>query len=108
MEVEYDFLDVSGTARLAGTLEVDLIDLGMGRFTPSMGDTFDVLGAASIHLEGLLLDGDSNFTAQVISDGPRETLRLTAVPEPSVFVLLAVGGVLLAGYGLRRFGHVAA
>ncbi|MBN2561627.1 MAG: hypothetical protein JXQ75_11925 [Phycisphaerae bacterium] len=40
----FDYLDVSGSASLAGTLEVELI----GAFEPSAGDTFEILTAASV------------------------------------------------------------
>ena len=44
-ELQYDQLFVSGTASLAGSLTVDLIDLGMGEFQPLLGQTFDILKA---------------------------------------------------------------
>ena len=43
---EYDVLDVNGSAALAGTLDVTLVDLGGGLFAPSSGDRFDILTAA--------------------------------------------------------------
>ncbi len=39
---EYDLLDVTETATLAGTLEIALFDLGRGPFEPSVGDAFKV------------------------------------------------------------------
>jgi fibronectin-binding autotransporter adhesin len=39
---EYDVLDVSGAASLAGTLEVSLL----GGYEPAIGDTFDIITAA--------------------------------------------------------------
>ena len=45
--MEYDVLAISGTASLAGTLNVDLFDPGSGLFAPSLGDSFDILMADS-------------------------------------------------------------
>lgn len=45
---EYDVLALSGTAEIAGLLDVDLIDLGSGLFTPSPGNSFTVLTASSL------------------------------------------------------------
>jgi hypothetical protein len=39
----YDALAVTGNMELAGTLEVLLIDLGEGVFSPQEGDSFDIL-----------------------------------------------------------------
>jgi hypothetical protein len=47
-EDEYDFLNVTGTANLGGTLGVTLLDLGSGPFSPSLGDSFDILVASNI------------------------------------------------------------
>jgi hypothetical protein len=46
-ELQYDQFFISGTASLAGSLTVDLLDLGAGTFAPSFGDTFDILKAGS-------------------------------------------------------------
>ena len=43
---EYDRLVIAGTASLAGTLDVSLIDAGGGLFAPSAGDTFDIVTTA--------------------------------------------------------------
>ena len=44
-ELQYDQLFISGTASLAGSLTVELVDLGSGTFAPALGQTFDVLKA---------------------------------------------------------------
>lgn len=46
--VGYDYLDVSGTAALDGQLDVSLYDFGGGVFSPTIGDTFEILHAESI------------------------------------------------------------
>ncbi len=45
-ETEFDLLEVSGTATLAGNLNVLLVDLGSGLFTPALGDTFEIITAS--------------------------------------------------------------
>jgi len=39
----YDVFEVDGELNLAGTLDVDLIDLGAGQFVPKIGDEFGIL-----------------------------------------------------------------
>jgi hypothetical protein len=44
---QYDALDIAGIASLGGTLDVMLIDLGGGEFSPSVGDEFEIISAAA-------------------------------------------------------------
>ncbi|MEX2316745.1 MAG: hypothetical protein WD669_06315, partial [Pirellulales bacterium] len=44
-ELQYDQLVISGSAALAGKLDVDLVNLGTGVFAPVLGQSFDVLRA---------------------------------------------------------------
>ncbi len=44
-ELQFDQLFVSGAASLAGSLTVDLIDLGEGQFAPVLGQTFSIFKA---------------------------------------------------------------
>ena len=44
---EFDLLHVSGQLSLGGTLDVDFVDLGAGRFVPAAGDSFDILDGKS-------------------------------------------------------------
>ena len=63
---EFDSFDVSGTATLSGSLNVDLAS----GFTPVDGDAFDVLTASSIVDNGLTLTGDSaGFSLSIVSSG---------------------------------------
>ncbi len=52
---EFDTLTVAGAASLAGEL---MVDLATG-YTPAVGDTFEVLTAASLVDNGMLLTGDA-------------------------------------------------
>lgn len=45
---EFDVLDVTGIASLAGMLDVSLIDLGGGQFMPVAGDTFEILSTGTL------------------------------------------------------------
>jgi T5SS/PEP-CTERM-associated repeat protein len=42
---EFDVVTVNGAATLGGTLDVRLVDLGAGIFSPAAGDTFEILTA---------------------------------------------------------------
>jgi hypothetical protein len=95
--VQQDELTVRGDVSLIGSLEIGLVD----GFQPSPGESFDVLTAASIDLNGLDQLTTSNFGLAVVADGlGGETLVLTIVPEPAVCFLagLATCGMIL----LRR------
>ena len=92
----------TGTASLAGTLDMGLID----GFTPALDDTFTLMSAGTINNTGLALaSGDTNdwsFTIQG-TPGAGQTLVATyiAVPEPAT---LSLGVVTAAGLLLRRQG----
>lgn len=83
---------------LNGTIVLNLI----GAYVPTEGLTFDVITATDIVDNGFVLGGNgaSYFTHQIITSGGTDILRLTAVPEPSTYALLAAVGVI--GMALRR------
>ena len=98
----YDSIDVSGAATFGpgAVIDVDLIG-----FDPLFGDVFDILTASEgidADLNSLVFDYSDAATqyflrAQIVSlGGTAEALRLTAVPEPSALILLALGAGLLA------------
>jgi len=103
---DYDWLQVTGSATLDGELEIALSD----DFMPHVGDTFQVLTAASITDEGLELVGDlaSYFDYRILSSASGAILELYATAtlhEPST-LLLALG--LLAPAGVFRLRRKAA
>jgi hypothetical protein len=107
---EYNVLDLTGTASLAGSLLVSLVDPadplnGSNPFSPQPGDVFDILVAATISDTGLslTLPGFPDFRAwdaAIVDTSPgRQAFRLTVIPEPTTALLLGLG---LAGLALRR------
>lgn len=97
----FDRLRVNGQAYLGGVIDVDLLD----GFMPSLGNSFALLSSASIHNYGYTFDFSDALlgpglgwdTSTFGTDG---TLRVTAVPEPSTW-LLAVCGALAAQFFWR-------
>lgn len=98
---EYDVLNVTGTANLAGTLEIQLLD----GFTPGAGDAFDFLTAALFagDFDEYVLPtfGGRSFA---VSFGPGG-FKATVVPVPAALPLLAFG---LAALGAWRRRPVSA
>jgi len=102
---EYDVLDITDTANLAGTLDVDLFDLGSGLFSPTLGDTFDILFAETIvgEFDTLSLAGLGNElgwnVSYILDDFDNDIVRLSvqAVPIPSAIWLFGSGLLGLAG-----------
>ncbi|VAW78064.1 hypothetical protein MNBD_GAMMA15-1108, partial [hydrothermal vent metagenome] len=109
---EYDVLNVSGNATLAGILDVDLFDLGSGLFTPSLGSTFDILTAETLFGEfdiltlatlGNGLDWELNYLVDEF--GTTDVLRLSvvsAVPVPAAVWLFGSGLFALMGVAKRK------
>jgi len=91
---QFGQLDVTGTASLNGALNVSLVN----SFTPSIGNSFEVIPFASSSgsfatYTGLLLSGGLSLTPQfnptnfslVTSGLVNTTTTLTAAPSPSVY-----------------------
>ena len=89
---EFDFLDISGTATLSGTLTISLLD----GFMPATTDTFTFLKADGglfgtfddvINLDGSLWS-ITYFPNQI-------GITLIAIPEPGACSLMALGALCL-------------
>ncbi len=98
---QYDVLNLSGSGKLDGTLEIDLLN----GFTPSAGDSFDIInGTTNGTFDSLSLPALSPGlhwdTSALYSTG-----TITAVPEPSTLVLLGIAAISLIGFGWRRRRH---
>lgn len=102
--VEYDLLRVSGKATLAGLLDVSLIDLGNGVFSPHAGDTFDILSAETIigNFSELLftspgenLRWDVAYLTDAVGTTDVVRLQVAAMPEPEIYVMLVLGLTIL-------------
>ena len=77
---QYDVLSVADTAEVAGTLIIDLVDLGGGVFEPSLGDSFDIVVAGAISGAFDTVSGGGVVTSDVFL-GPvydATTIRLVA------------------------------
>jgi len=90
---EYDVLHVTGTATLAGTLKLELVD----GFVPRAGDSFDFLTAGLFAGDFATYDlpsigGQPVFTLSFGPDG----LRATVVPLPGAAWLFASAALALA------------
>ncbi len=90
----YDQLEISGTAELGGTLEIDLLN----GFAPSRGESFEIFsgptaGSFSQISLPFLGVGESWNTSNLYTTG-----TISVVPEPSVLALLAAGLMALMGW----------
>jgi hypothetical protein len=108
---DYDFLDVTGSANLGGTLEFDLQD----GFNVAAGDTFFFLDSASLRgtfgtvdLSGLDLAPGLTATIDYGPAGSPDDVELvisgttSATPEPSTWLLFVGGLGALAAFQIRR------
>ncbi len=95
----YDQLDVEGDAVLGGSLLIELLD----GFVPDLGDEFMILDVTG-DLIGQFNDlADGSSVAKFFgvdlrisyTGGDGNDVVLTAVPEPNVWSLLALGGICL-------------
>ena len=111
---EYDQLNVfngavngnpTGNVWLGGMLDV----LFLNAFSPSAGDTFDLITADSIFDNGFMFDFENpalmsglGYAGNIVSDGSRNVLQLSFyaensnVPEPGSIWLLLIGLVCLS------------
>lgn len=112
---EHDLLLVSGEeALLGGLLNVDLINLGAGVFTPEIGDQFEILSSVG-EITGTFLNSPISFADgrqfhwTVLYNPHDVTLELSAisVPEPATgLAMLGLGSICVAVGRRRRMNVV--
>jgi autotransporter-associated beta strand protein len=118
---EYDVLNVTGTANLAGLLDVSLWDWtddGLDNpFAPKVGDVFDIIKADAIstYFNSVIfapLENSLNWKLDYLVDaiGSTDVVRLSIeasspgpVPEPSTILLFGMGLMLWARSMRRHF-----
>ena len=103
----FDFLDVSGTASLAGLVEVSLFD----GYVPTLGATFEFLEAAggiSGVFDGITCANCGDVAFELVYGAHTVSLNAVAapVPLPAAVWLLASALAGLAGTRRRRSGSV--
>ncbi|MCX5633422.1 MAG: PEP-CTERM sorting domain-containing protein [Phycisphaerae bacterium] len=99
---QFDVLNVTGIAYLDGLLEISLLN----GFSPTLGDTFDILNFGSYSgqfamVQGLDLGCGKYFELDYSANG----LRLTSVPEPSSLYLAVIGSLWLIRRKWRTVGQ---
>ena len=88
----YDDLSVTGAATLNGILNVDLVN----GFTPTIGETFDIItcGSRSGTFTSLTSSASGlTYTATYTSNLAR--LTITTVPEPAISTLVLAAAIMV-------------
>jgi hypothetical protein len=104
---KYDQLNVTKTATLGGTLNISLAS----GYTPTVGNTFDILNASSISgnfstINGLTINGSEHFTATTVNGNE---IVLTVVAGPAApgsvnLTQLIHAGMVHARHGREVYG----
>jgi fibronectin-binding autotransporter adhesin len=81
VETDFDFVNVGGTATLAGILDVSLIN----GFTPNAGQQFTVLSAGNIVNNGLVLGGAAAGSFNLLMSSTTVTLEMITPGLPGDF-----------------------
>ena len=94
---DFSVLNITGSASLAGIMEVDLIN----GFAPRIGDQFTFLTTTQGITGGFdtLTSNNGLFTYTADYGSGNVEITVTSVPEPSCIVLPGFGGILVL---LRR------
>ena len=91
---EHDQVNISNRAVLDGILNITLID----GFSPSLGDTFEIMTFGTRIGEFDTVAGTELSNGLYFGlDYGAERLVLTAIPEPATLGLLVIGGLALLG-----------
>lgn len=98
---QHDVLAISGHATLAGSLIVELLD----GYVPVLGDIFTILTFSSrtgslAFTSGSAISPTLRFVP--VYDGDSLALHVTAVPEARTWVMMAMGLMLVIGWGRMR------
>lgn len=88
----FSLLSITGSATLAGIMEVDLIN----GFTPKIGDQFTFLTTTQGITGGFdtLASNNGLFTYTVDYDGGNVEITVTSVPDPGGFTAIVISGML--------------
>ncbi len=100
---QYDTIQVTGSATLGGTLELNLEN----GFTASVGDHFNFIDAAGGITGNFSNSGPLDINGYVFNLTSSSTgfgLQVTAVPEPASLGVFALGGLALLANRRRLFG----
>lgn len=97
--VDFDQLLIHGSADLAGTLQVSTLN----GYLPTNNVMFDLIVADDITDSDLSIVSDLSLSLAIVDlPGGGEALRLTAIPEPTSWLLL--GGGAMVVLARRRVG----
>ncbi|MGC4031939.1 MAG: PEP-CTERM sorting domain-containing protein [Tepidisphaeraceae bacterium] len=83
---DFDYYNVTGTASINGYVAL----LTASGFTPTIGQTFNILTASTIDITGATAGG---WGLSVISGGNGQILQATYVPEPASLAIVGLGAV---------------
>ena len=94
--VEHDWLAITGTASLAGSLRLNF------GYTPTLGSTFVILTSGGLRTGTFSTLIQPSGWDVVATYNPHDvTLTVAAVPEPETYALM-VAGLALVGFAARR------
>jgi len=113
---QYDQLDITGSATLDGTLDINLIN----SFVPTVGETFDIVNASSVAcgwtVNGVVINSSEYFAEScsgsevvlTVDSGTPPAIRngSDGAPQPDVLGTPEPGGVVLFGTALLALSWI--